>query len=103
MPTAVLATLKGGAGKSTIAINLAVCAVCLDGHRVAIIDDDPQRTATMWWKARGKPGNPWLHEGTGDPVEDVGNSSSVKATPGFSWTRAGSISSTSSAPVRPRT
>ncbi len=70
MPTVVLATLKGGAGKSTIAINLAVCAV-LDGHRVAIIDHDPQRTATMWWKARGKPGNPWLHEGAGDPVEDV--------------------------------
>jgi len=38
---------KGGCGKSTIATNVAR-AVQLDGNDVAIIDTDPQRTATLW-------------------------------------------------------
>lgn len=51
MKTIVLATQKGGAGKSTLTRNLAVQAV-KDGRKVAILDLDPQGTTAAWWGAR---------------------------------------------------
>jgi len=51
MRTIVLATQKGGSGKSTLTIGLAVAAIeC--GHRVAIIDTDWQGTASHWGRRR---------------------------------------------------
>jgi chromosome partitioning protein len=47
MRTIVLATQKGGSGKSTLAIGLAVAAT-EDGHRVAMIETDPQGTVLNW-------------------------------------------------------
>ena len=38
---------KGGAGKTTIAVNLAVYAA-LQGASVAILDIDPQASASSW-------------------------------------------------------
>lgn len=51
--TKVLALLarKGGAGKTTLAVHLAVAAV-QRGHRVLLVDADPQRSAAGWWHAR---------------------------------------------------
>lgn len=42
---------KGGAGKTTLSLHLAVLAEQL-GHEVALVDLDPQRSAAMWWQSR---------------------------------------------------
>lgn len=48
-----VAQRKGGAGKSTVAANLAV-AFAAEGARVALLDTDPQKTLRHWWDARAQ-------------------------------------------------
>jgi chromosome partitioning protein len=48
-----VAQRKGGAGKSTIAANLAA-AYAEDGARVALLDIDPQRSLARWDEVRGR-------------------------------------------------
>ena len=48
MFTIVVASQKGGAGKTTLARNLAVAA----GAGAALIDTDPQGSLTDWWNRR---------------------------------------------------
>ena len=45
--TIAVSSLKGGVGKSTIALNLATC-LHRAGHRAILIDTDPQGTCRMW-------------------------------------------------------
>jgi chromosome partitioning protein len=51
MQTIVIAGQKGGSGKTTLAVHLAIEAKC-QGRKVALIDADPQGSATAWAEAR---------------------------------------------------
>ena len=48
-----IAQRKGGAGKSTVAANLAT-ALAESGHRVGLLDIDPQRSLARWDQQRGE-------------------------------------------------
>ncbi len=52
MKTIAIISQKGGAGKTTLAINLAVAAETL-GHSAVIIDLDPQSSSKSWHDIRG--------------------------------------------------
>jgi chromosome partitioning protein len=51
MRTVLVASSKGGVGKTTIATHLAAQAA-LDGLRTALVDADPQRSSTRWAEKR---------------------------------------------------
>jgi chromosome partitioning protein len=51
MKVLVIASQKGGAGKTTLAGHIAVMAQ-LEGQSVALIDTDPQGSLTAWWNER---------------------------------------------------
>lgn len=51
MHTICIAAQKGGAGKTTLARNIAVAAA-QDGKRVLCLDLDPQQSLRQWWQAR---------------------------------------------------
>lgn len=51
MKTIVMLGQKGGSGKTTLAINLAVAAD-MQGECVALLDADPQKSTMQWFKAR---------------------------------------------------
>jgi chromosome partitioning protein len=52
MKTLAIISQKGGSGKTTVAVHLAVCAE-LAGQTSAIIDLDPQASAAEWASRRG--------------------------------------------------
>ena len=51
MKTLAVLARKGGVGKTTVAVHLAVVAQQA-GKRVLLIDLDPQRSAAGWWRER---------------------------------------------------
>jgi chromosome partitioning protein len=51
----VVASQKGGSGKTTIAAHLAVRANMAGQGPVALIDTDPQGSLGAWWRARNDP------------------------------------------------
>ena len=51
MRTIAVLARKGGTGKTTLALHLAVIAAEA-GRRVLLVDSDPQRSAGDWWRVR---------------------------------------------------
>src|SRR5580658_3568838 len=51
MHTIALVSKKGGTGKSTLAIGLATAALA-DGHKVCLLETDPQGTVSHWRRRR---------------------------------------------------
>jgi chromosome partitioning protein len=54
MHAVVLATQKGGSGKSTLTIGLVIAAM-EEGQRVGVIEADPQGTISKWGARRANP------------------------------------------------
>lgn len=52
MNVIVLASQKGGAGKTTLAAHLAVAAEAAGDGPVVLIDTDPQGSLSAWWNVR---------------------------------------------------
>jgi len=60
---------KGGTGKTTLCIHLAVQA-SLSGLEVLLIDIDPQASTTAWWRRRNRP-KPELLQAEGAALERI--------------------------------
>jgi chromosome partitioning protein len=69
MKTLSLIAQKGGTGKTTLSIHLAVQAD-LAGLKVLLIDVDPQASATAWWHRRAAE-RPALIQGRGESLTDL--------------------------------
>jgi chromosome partitioning protein len=69
LDTIAFLSQKGGGGKTTLAVHCAVAALA-DGSRVAIIDTDPQGTATRWGQER-KADTPAVAKATAQQLDDV--------------------------------
>ncbi|MEQ1694385.1 MAG: ParA family partition ATPase [Hyphomicrobiaceae bacterium] len=69
MKTFALISQKGGSGKTTLSLNLAIAA-SRAGKQVVLIDLDPQQSATRWARLR-KEENPFIISGHAPNLPDL--------------------------------
>lgn len=69
MKTITLVSQKGGSGKTTLSLNLAIAAT-LKAKSVVVIDLDPQQSSARWARLR-KADNPVIVSGHGPNVADL--------------------------------
>ena len=69
MKTLSLIAQKGGTGKTTLGIHLAVQAV-QEGLRVLLVDTDPQGSASTWWQRRAA-AVPALVQASGEELSGI--------------------------------
>ena len=77
MRVIVVASAKGGAGKTTLACGLGVAAS--QQGKVALIDLDPIQAMTRWWELRGGADGPRLVTG----LDDLGEAIALLAADGW--------------------
>lgn len=97
MQVIVLASRKGGVGKTTLTGHIAVQAEIAGAGPVAVIDMDEQGSLSAWWNAR-KPETPrFARVGEGglprtlDGLRQVGTEFAVIDTPPYATTEIGQI------------
>jgi chromosome partitioning protein len=71
----VVASQKGGAGKTTVAAHLAICAGLMGQGPAILVDTDPQGSLGEWWRARQ---DPTLELATVTPTELAANPAAVR-------------------------
>jgi chromosome partitioning protein len=81
MRTVVVASQKGGSGKSTIAAHLAVALERAAAGPVVLIDTDPQGSLAGWWNKREAPSPAFADASVGLLAAKL----SALATDGFAW------------------
>ena len=72
MKTIVLASQKGGVGKSTLAAHLAVAAEKAGDGPCVLIDTDPQASLSEWWNGRAAEGPAFAHASLKELPEKLG-------------------------------
>jgi len=76
MKTISMIAQKGGSGKTTLSIHLAVQAT-LSGLNVLLVDMDPQGSASAWWRRRSS-AQPELIQTRGDGLQEVLESATAR-------------------------
>ncbi|HEX4917104.1 MAG TPA: ParA family protein [Limnobacter sp.] len=71
MKTIIISSRKGGAGKTTLSLNLAAHAAQYGKKKVALLDSDPQGSSLFWASLRDKDYPTVRKVGSGDIALDI--------------------------------
>ena len=71
MKVVVIASRKGGSGKTTLAGHLAVQAERTDMGPAALVDADPQASLADWWNKRSAPTPVFVHSSVPELPQDI--------------------------------
>src|SRR4051794_19309638 len=84
MYTVALLAQKGGVGKTTLTLSLAVQAE-LAGKRAAVLDADPQASASGWFETRKRLGKETPVVGAASEPEIIQRAQADAKADGFDW------------------